>query len=118
MPIIMVFGKQVSIFLNIFRNEFLVLKLISGDSIIDLQRESKQWNFPQDVELIVQFRAEEGQCVAHVEIKIDQSSVDHDATIIGGGIGRDHIRILVKSKNTYWFKYEARVYGRNILEDY
>ncbi|KAM7362828.1 uncharacterized protein ACRADG_013357 [Cochliomyia hominivorax] len=88
-----------------------------GDPLIDFRRESKQWTHPQDAELIVLCRAEEGQNVVFADIKVDQSSSDHDAQIIGGGIGQNHIRILIKAQNTYWLKYEVRMYGRNILEE-
>ncbi|XP_065372254.1 uncharacterized protein LOC135964106 [Calliphora vicina] len=88
-----------------------------GDPLIDYRRESKQWTYPQDIEFIVLCHAEEGHNVAYVDIKIDQSSTQHDANIIGGGIGQNHIRILLKAQNTYWFKYEVRIFGRNNLQE-
>lgn len=62
-------------------------------------------------------QAERGQCLAYADIKVDQSSTEHDAQIIAGGIGQNHIRILVKARNTYWYKYEVRMYGRAILAE-
>lgn len=64
------------------------------------------------MELIVFCRAEEGHSLSHAEIKIDISSEDHEAHIIDGGIGQDYMRILIKARNTYWLKYEVRMYSR------
>ena len=78
--------------------------------MLDLKQDIYEWHVPNDVELILKLQAANGLLIDYVDIKIDQSSDNHSAEIISGGIGQDFVEIKVKALSTFWFKYEARGY--------
>ncbi|XP_037954534.1 uncharacterized protein LOC119684547 [Teleopsis dalmanni] len=86
-----------------------------GDKLIETKENSYQWHMPHNVELKLIFTAEPEHTLSHIDIKLDQTSTDHDAKIIGGGIGKNYIEVMVTARNTYWFKYEARAFQRTSL---
>ena len=88
-----------------------------GDALIFFGHDSKQWTYPQDIELQVDCHAIEGQCISSADIQIDQGSSLKTAEIVKGGIGQQYIRILVKAQNTYWLRYEVRLYGRQLSNE-
>ncbi|TMW52455.1 hypothetical protein DOY81_002470, partial [Sarcophaga bullata] len=81
------------------------------DPLIFFNHNTKQWTYPQDIELQVDCCAIAGQCYSSAEIKADQKSSLKEAEIIKGGIDQQYIRILIKAQNTYWLRYEVRLYG-------
>lgn len=54
-----------------------------------------------------------GKIVTYVSISIDQSSPLGDAWVSEGGIGQRNIEIYIVGYNTYFWKWDVSIYGKD-----
>lgn len=54
-----------------------------------------------------------GKIVTYVLISVDQSSPEGEAWVSEGGIGQRNIEIYIVGYNTYFWKWDVSIYGKD-----
>ncbi|XP_049292197.1 uncharacterized protein LOC125768495 [Anopheles funestus] len=92
---------------------YTVGSLSSSDRLVGLTSKQQSWSTPQDVKLDLRYpTAGVGDIVTYVEVVVQQSTSTGRGYIVSGGVGQRNIRLVIEAYGTYYFDYNAAIYGR------
>ncbi|XP_052900763.1 uncharacterized protein LOC128307082 [Anopheles moucheti] len=85
----------------------------SGERLVGMASNQQSWTTPQDVKLELQYpTAGVGAVVTYVEVVVNQSSSAGRGYIVSGGVGQRNVRLVIEAYDTFFFNYNAAIYGR------
>ncbi|XP_053664454.1 uncharacterized protein LOC128713581 [Anopheles marshallii] len=85
----------------------------AGERLVGMASNQQSWATPQDVKLELQYpTAGVGAFVTYVEVVVNQSSSAGRGYIVSGGVGQRNVRLVIEAYDTFFFNYNAAIYGR------
>lgn len=85
---------------------------VPGDVLVGTKKDYIKYDTPQYIQLKLTLPPLAGKKITFVEIDVEQSSNEGRAYITDGGIGQDHIQIVVEASDITYFGYTAVIYGK------
>lgn len=84
---------------------------VAGDALVGAKKDYHTYDTPQSIQLKLTLPPLAGKKITFVEVDVEQSSNEGRAYISDGGIGQDHIEIIVVALDTTYFGYTAEIYA-------
>uniref|UniRef100_U5EKY0 Putative 14.5 kDa salivary protein n=1 Tax=Corethrella appendiculata TaxID=1370023 RepID=U5EKY0_9DIPT len=87
-------------------------RITNGQRLVAQNSNRTSWPTAQNTRLTLTYPTSGiGSSITFVSIHVDQSSNMGTAYVTAGGIGQRAIRIVVEANQTYWFNYNATIFG-------